>query len=226
MFFFCNAPSSCRLARDTHFGFTLKTTENKGKAGDQAQRFHDASMNEYLAHIVHYLTNAAEPSFVIVNSKFWEQVDPEKIAWNDHCEAVIKKVFGILAQLRRSFSFIPPKVRKMLVSSLIFPHIDYASVVFTDMSVTNTAKLQKALNVAVRFITGTGRYDHITPIYRQLNILKVEERRSLAVAKLVWRIFTTQSPPYLCNSYTFTSTSNSRDTRSGWLSDSEAYYST
>jgi len=136
------------------------------------------------------------------------------LSWNDHCAAVVKKIFAILAQLRRSFSFMPPRVRKMVVSSLVFPHIDYASVVFTDLSATNNLKLQKAQNAAMRFITGTSRYDHITPVYNQLNILKVDQRRSLAVSKLVWKIITTKNPSYLYKSYTFTSISNSRCTRS------------
>ena len=134
--------------------------------------------------------------------------------WNEHCIFVAQKVFGILAQLRRSFSFIPPNIRKLLVSSLIFPVFDYASVVFTDMSAGNNLKLQRLQNACIRFISGIKVYDHVTPVYKSLDLLKIEERRTLAVAMLVWKIVKTQLPYYLFHSYVFTSSSNARTTRS------------
>ena len=56
------------------------------------------------------------------------------LSWNEHCNQIAQRVFGTLAQLRRNFSYIPAKIRKQLISSLVFPHFDYASVLFSDMS--------------------------------------------------------------------------------------------
>ncbi|KAK3919795.1 putative RNA-directed DNA polymerase from transposon BS [Frankliniella fusca] len=136
------------------------------------------------------------------------------LSWNDHCILVAQKVFSTLAQLKRNFSYIPPNIRKILISSLVFPHIDYASVIFTDMSAGNNIKLQKLQNACIRFITGASLFDHVTPYYRELGFLKVEERRNLSVAMLMWRIMKCQEPKYLYESYVFTSSSNSRSTRS------------
>ena len=139
------------------------------------------------------------------------------LSWNDHCIFVSQKVFGALAQLKRTFSYIPCNIRKMLISALIFPFIDYASVLFTDMSVGNNAKLQKLQNACVRYVTGTNRFEHITPYYRELGFLKILQRRSLAISMLVWKIIKFQLPSYLYQSYIFTSSSNSRSTRSNKL---------
>ena len=76
----------------------------------------------------------------------------------------------------------------MIVYTLAFPHLDYASELFTDMSATNNIKIQRLQNACVRFISGTKIYDHISPIYKALNILKVVERRDLDVLMLVWKI--------------------------------------
>jgi hypothetical protein len=139
--------------------------------------------------------------------------DPS-LSWNNHCSAMAQKIFGILAQLRRNLTFIPQKVRKMLVYTLAFPHLDYASVLFTDMSATNNIKIQRLQNACIRFISGTKIYDHISPIYKDLNILKVVERRDLAVSMLVWKIIKTHQPLYLSQNYVSTSTLNQRFTRS------------
>lgn len=136
------------------------------------------------------------------------------LSWNDHCTVIAQKVFGILAQLRRNFPFIPLKIRKMLISTLAFPHFDYASVLFTDMSAGNSVKLQKVQNACVRFITGARVFDHITPLYRELKILKIKERRLLAVADLVRKVIISKTPEYLYQQFQFTSVSNVRSTRS------------
>lgn len=136
------------------------------------------------------------------------------LSWNEHCAHVIQKVFSILAQLKRNFSFIPYKVRKLLVNTLLFPHIDYAAVVFSDMSVTNNCKLQKLQNSCIRFICGARRCEHVTPFYKELGILKVVDRRTFGIATLIFKIMKTEQPCYLYQNYVFTSNINTRTTRS------------
>ena len=136
------------------------------------------------------------------------------LSWTEHCVLLVQKVFGILAQLRRNISFIPHNIRRLLVTSLIMPHIDYASVLFTDISDTNQLKLQRLQNACIRFITGTSRFDHITPHYKQLGILKLRERRILSIAILAWKIMKYCTPAYLFTSYTFVPKNDERETRS------------
>ena len=105
----------------------------------------------------------------------------------------------------------------MLVTTLVFPRIDYAAALFTDMSAVNTLKLQKLQNACIRFITGARIFEHVTPYYKELQILKVAERRMLAVALLMWKVMNFKQPSYLYQSYSFTSTVNARSTRSNKL---------
>lgn len=128
--------------------------------------------------------------------------------------ATVRKVFGVLAQLRRNFSFIPPKVRKCLITSLAMPHFDYASALFTDIPLYNNTRLQRAQNACIRFVTGTSCYEHITPYYRELGIKKIKERRDIDVAVLVSKIIKSKCPTYLRNSYKFKSSIKSSGTRS------------
>ncbi|KAK3912816.1 LINE-1 retrotransposable element ORF2 protein, partial [Frankliniella fusca] len=119
------------------------------------------------------------------------------LSWFQHCMLISKKILATLAQVRRSCSFIPPNVRKLIVSALVMPHLDYASVLFTDISDTNHQRLQRLQNAAVRFICGSSRFDHITPFYTSLNILNLEKRRIVAVAVLIRKIIKYRSPVYL-----------------------------
>lgn len=139
------------------------------------------------------------------------------LSWNDHCAQVAKKVFSALAQLRRNFSFIPAKTRRILINTLAFPHIDYGSVLFSDMSECNNTKLQRLQNACIRFISGAKLYDHVTPIYNELRILKIVKRREYHTAVLIWKIITTGTPAYLFQEFKFTAFSNVRTTRSSRL---------
>lgn len=136
------------------------------------------------------------------------------LSWTEHCNMLVKKVFGIIAQLRRCMSFIPCNIRKALISALVMPHFDYSSVLFTDISDVNGLKLQRLQNACVRFITGVSKFEHITPSYIRLGLMKLKERRMLSVALMVFRIINTKMPGYLYMKYVMTATTNSRSTRS------------
>lgn len=140
-------------------------------------------------------------------------MDPT-LSWNEHCNYVINKVFSILAQLRRNFSYIPLHVRRTLVQALIFPHFDYLLPLCTNISQTNLTKLQRAQNACVRFICNVHKFEHITPYYRELRMLKLCERRTLLLAILVWKVIKYQCPSYIASSFKFMGDVHSRSTRS------------
>lgn len=139
------------------------------------------------------------------------------LSWTEHCNALVRKVFGTLAELRRNISYIPPNIRKILVTSLVMPHLDYPTLLFTDISDYNNVKIQRVQNACIRFITGASKSEHITPYYKSLGLLKLQDRRTLAIANMLFKIIVTGNPSYLRNKYQFTCNSNLRNTRSSKL---------
>ena len=135
------------------------------------------------------------------------------LCWNHQGINIINRVFATLAQIRRNFVYLPVEIRLRLIQSLIFPILDYCNVLFTDMLVDTSAKVQRAQNACIRFITGVSKFDHITPSYINLKILKVEDRRKLAIASSVWKIHKFHIPGYLYENYVPMSTVHSRSNR-------------
>jgi hypothetical protein len=129
-------------------------------------------------------------------------MDPS-LSWNEHCGFLINKVFSILAQLRRNFSYIPFHVRRTLVQSLIFPHFDYLLPLCTNISQTNLIKLQRAQNACIRFVCNVSKFQHITPSYHLLDFLKLEERQKMIIANMVFKIISNGNPQYLRQQYEF-----------------------
>src|ERR1041384_4859505 len=76
-------------------------------------------------------------------------------------------------------------------------------------------RLQRAQNACVRFTCNVSRFQHITPFYSQLNILKLEMRRMMLVAVLIWKIIKYKTPAYLFDHFHyFSDTTRSLPTRS------------
>jgi hypothetical protein len=135
------------------------------------------------------------------------------LSWHDQSLLVIQKCFRSLAQAKRCFVYLPSNVRKNIVQSLIQPHFDYGATLFTDIPATTSIKLQRAQNACVRFISNVSKFEHITPFYKELNLLKLEQKRTLTIGLMMWKIMKYGNPPYLRCMFHSVSTVHSRANR-------------
>ena len=58
-------------------------------------------------------------------------------------------------------------------------------------------KLQKIQNTAARILTRTKKYDHISPILKDLHWLRVRERIDFKILMLTYKCLNDLAPPYL-----------------------------
>ena len=75
-------------------------------------------------------------------------------------------------------------------------------------------RLQSVQNAAARFVTGTRRCEHITPVLRRLHWLPVRERIRYKLLALVHRALSGQAPEYLVDDCQLVSDSGRRPLRS------------
>ena len=92
------------------------------------------------------------------------------ISWREQCNQTAKKSYAALARLRRKQNLFPASVKMSLIKSLVFPYFDYCAGLFLDLSKELCTKLSSCKNAAVRFVTGTKIFEHITPDYRELTL--------------------------------------------------------
>ena len=74
--------------------------------------------------------------------------------------------------------------------------------------------LQSVQNASARLITRTPRYDHISPVLRQLHWRPVRHRVTFKIAVLVFQCLTGQAPAYLADDCQLTSDVGTRRLRS------------
>ena len=89
----------------------------------------------------------------------------------------------------------------MITSALGFSKLFYCSSVWASIYKNNFAKLQKVQNFAVRTITGTRKYKHITPALQDLEWLLVKRMFKYMDAIMTFNCFKGSAPSYL--SYKF-----------------------
>jgi hypothetical protein len=74
----------------------------------------------------------------------------------------------------------------------------YCSAVWSNTSQRNIEKLQAVQNFAARIVTGTRKYDHVTPVLQQLGWLPVKYMLKLREAIFAFKCLKGLAPLYLC----------------------------
>ena len=96
--------------------------------------------------------------------------------WNHHNTDVannIVKTVGILNILKR---YLPLNVLRIILiyNSLILPHINYGILLWGHQA-KQTKQIQVIQKRAVRILTGSKYNSHTEPLFKQINLLKVND---------------------------------------------------
>jgi Reverse transcriptase (RNA-dependent DNA polymerase). len=126
------------------------------------------------------------------------------LQWNSQVVNVGTKVFRKFHSLKRLKRFLPRKTKQLLCTSLIFPVIEYAGVVMSNITQTLINKLQTYQNACVRYTFGLKKFDHVSQHRKALQWLPIDKRLEHQRLGLLWRIFEGRitSIPTLLISYT------------------------
>ena len=84
-----------------------------------------------------------------------------------------------------------------LVLAIISSRLDYCNSLLVGAADCVIRKLQGVQNAAARLITVTRKFDHTTPILRDLHWLPVHQRIKYKIAMLVNKCLPGLTPPYL-----------------------------
>ena len=83
--------------------------------------------------------------------------------------------------------------------AFITSRIDYCNSLLFGISDYNINRLQRIQNCAAQVITNTKKYDHITPVLRNLHWLPVRYRIKYKILLIVYKVISGTAPSYLCD---------------------------
>ncbi|CAD6232660.1 GSCOCG00006996001-RA-CDS, partial [Cotesia congregata] len=94
-------------------------------------------------------------------------------------------------------NILSTSTRKLLVTAMVIPIIDYCSLVLIDISKRLDCKLQRLINNGIRFIFNLKRDEHITPYRCSLQWLTDKSKRSYFLACFLYKLFSSGEPSFL-----------------------------
>ena len=125
------------------------------------------------------------------------QID-QHLNWNAHiqkCSNKISRTLGVMNRLKRH---LPTKILRVLYNSLVLPHLQYA-ILRWGSKLSRLSKLQK---MAIRVVTCSKFNAHTEPLFKSLNLLKLEDMLYVSVLKLHYRLCHGNLPAYVTNLFT------------------------
>ena len=110
----------------------------------------------------------------------------------------ILKLISCFFQLRSIRRSLTSVARKMLVNAFVMSRLDYCNSLCDGINEGLLNKLQHIQNAAARLVTDTWKYDHITPVLRDLHRLPIRQRIVFKLATMVYICQHGLCPSYLC----------------------------
>ena len=116
-----------------------------------------------------------------------------------HVNQVCQKGYYQLKKIRQIRKYLDKAATEKLVHAFITSNIDYCNSLLYGASDYVIDKLQRLQNAAARVICGAKKFDHITPLLKELHWLPVSYRISFKIALMAYKCINGQAPTYLSN---------------------------
>ena len=104
-------------------------------------------------------------------------------------------------------------VLSTILNSLIFSKLFYCSTVWTGTSKQNLQKLQLVQHFAARLLTDTKKFDHISPVLRELGWPSIKDQLLVRYTTQVYKIVNGLAPLYLSSKLSKRSDTHHYNTR-------------
>ena len=86
-----------------------------------------------------------------------------------------------------------------MVAALTLTRLDYGCSTLAGLPARQMNRLQSVLNAAARLVYSARRYEHVSPLLRELHWLRVPQRIEFRLAVLVYRCLNGTAPRYLAD---------------------------
>ena len=118
-----------------------------------------------------------------------------QLTMRDHVTATCRSCFFQLRQLRAIRSSLMTDAAKTLAQAFVGGRLEYCNSLLYGVGEDLLRRLQSVQNAAARFITGARKYDHISPVLRDLHWLPLRQRIIFKIATLMHQCLNGLAPP-------------------------------
>ena len=116
----------------------------------------------------------------------------ENLTWNTHINKINAKISRTIGALTRMKHLLPTDILRTLYNSLILPHLTYCIVVWG----FECSRLSKTQKRCIRTICCAKYNAHTEPLFKSLNLLKMEDIFNYHVLKFYYKLCNQSLPTY------------------------------
>lgn len=134
-----------------------------------------------------------------------------QLSFTKHVSKIISQSYLKLRHLYQFKDLLQTRIKVQLVETLVLSIFNYGDCLYGPcLSAVDKRRLQVIQNCCVRFACKVPVREHITPYFKELKMLRLDERRFIHYSCLIKKIIDTQNPSYLYNKIEFRHNAHSR----------------
>ena len=119
------------------------------------------------------------------------------LSFSDHIHKIAKTSFALLKNLKHIRKYFDQQGFEILIHAFISSRLDYCNALYSGIPDYNLRLLQLVQNYAARLVLNKSKYDHATPLLRQLHWLPVRSRIDYKILLLCFKARDSLTPDYL-----------------------------
>ena len=123
----------------------------------------------------------------------------KNLCMEDQIRRICQSVYFHIRNVNSIRKILSNETAATIIHALITSRIDNGNSLLTGVTDHSLRKLQLAQNAAARILTKTRKFDHITPILKDLHWLPVRERINFKLLLLTWKAINGLAPSYISN---------------------------
>ena len=121
----------------------------------------------------------------------------EQMKMDNQISEVCRSIHFHLKTVKSIRHLLTTDATEKLVHALISSRLDYCNSLLAGQPDCKYKRLQSLQNAAARVVSRVGKYDHITPVLKNLHWLPVEQRVIFKILLLTYKILHDTGPIYL-----------------------------
>ena len=121
----------------------------------------------------------------------------ENMCMDAHVKKICRSVYYSIHNVNSIRKVLDHKSAAMLIHSFVLSRLDIGNALLFNITSRNLNKLQYAQNSAARVLTGTSKYQHISPVLKKLHWLPIRKRIEFKILLLTWKALNGMAPKYL-----------------------------
>ena len=114
-----------------------------------------------------------------------------------HINSICKKAYTSIRSIGQIRKYLDQNSAEKLVNSLVTSHLDYCNSLLYGIPTAQLNRLQKIQNTAARIVMRVRKFDHISPVLKQLHWLPVSKRLEYKILLLAFKALHNQGPSYI-----------------------------